>query len=560
MTKISKPKNIRASEILNLEHLHTLILNPRQLCDIELILNGGFSPLNNFMSQEDYQSVLNTMHLANGSLWPIPITLDISKQFADTLSSGEQIALVDIDQSIYAILTVEDMWEPQKKEEALAVYGTDDISHPGVAYLLTQAETVYVSGELTPITIPYHADFKELRQTPAELKKIFTEKKWHHIIGFQTRNPMHRAHFELTLRASQQWHANLLLHPVVGMTKPGDVNYFTRVKCYRHILSYYPKEVAMLSLLPLAMRMAGPREALWHAIIRKNYGCTGFIVGRDHAGPGNNSHGESFYAPYAAQELAIQYQKEIGIQIIPFQEMLYVKELKSYVPANELNSSHTALKVSGTELRQCLKEGKEIPDWFSYPEVIAELRKLFPLKKDQGFTIYFTGLSGAGKSTLAKVLQIKLLEKYHRQVTLLDGDIVRKILSTELGFSHEHRKLNIQRIAYVASEVTKHRGIAICAQISPYTEIRREVRKLISEHGGFIEVYLSTPMDVCEKRDVKGFYQKAKSGLIKDFTGIGDAYEIPETPEITIDTSMGSIEDNVDMILKKILLLGYLPE
>jgi len=559
MTEITIPDRIK-EELKNydLAKLRTLTLTLRQRCDLELIMNGGFHPLNTFMNQSDYLSVLKNTRLSNGSLWSIPIILDITKAFAENLAAGDNIALVDSDSTLYAILTVSECWQPDKKEEAHAVYGTDRHPHPGVEYLYSKTGDIYVSGVLHPIQSPLHFDFNELRHTPAELKQIFSEKNWHEIIAFQTRNPMHRAHQELTLRASQQNNAKLLIHPVVGMTRPGDIDYYARVRCYKYMLAKYPRDTAMLSLLPLAMRMAGPKEALSHAIIRKNYGCTHFIIGRDHAGPGNDSTGQSFYAPYAAQELVSQYEEELGIKVVPFHEMVYVKETKSYMPINQVEKTHTVLRISGTEFRRCLRERIDVPEWFSYPEIIAELRKLFPPKDELGFTLFFTGFSGAGKSTIARALRVRLLEKYDRWVSLLDGDIIRKVLSSELTFSKEHRELNVRRIGFVANEITKHRGIAICAMIAPYSETRKEVRDLISESGGFIEVYLSTPLATCEERNPKGVYTKARAGLIQEFTGISDPYEVPENPEIEIDTSQYSLEECVDLIIEKVRALGYL--
>lgn len=545
-------------ECIDFKKLHTLILTLRQRCDLELIMNGGFVPLTTFMNQQNYNSVVKNMRLANGILWPIPIIFDVSKEFADKLKSDDSIELIDPDGTLYAILTVSEFWQPDKKEEVNAVYGTDHHSHPGVEYIYSKTGDVYVSGKLHTFKLPMHFDFKELRYTPKTLQQAFQQKNWTRIIAFQTRNPMHKAHQELTIRACKQFDANLLIHPVVGMTKPGDIDYYARVRCYKYMLAKYPHNLAMLSLLPLAMRMAGPKEALWHAIIRKNYGCTGFIIGRDHAGPGIDDRDQTFYAPYAAQELVINHENELGISIVPFPEMVYVKETKSYLPITQVEPTQTVLKISGTELRHCLRERIDISEWFSYPEIIDELRKLYPPKDELGFTIFFTGLSGSGKSTLAQAFRIRLLEKYNRWVSLLDGDIVRSILSTELTFSREHRELNIRRIGYVASEITKHRGIAICSLIAPFSDARRAVRNMISEQGGFIEVFLSTPLAVCEERNPKGIYTKARAGLIKNFTGISDPYEKPENPEIELDTSKYSIDQCVDIILEKIRSLGYL--
>ena len=535
-------------------------LTQRQLCDLELILNKGFAPLSGYMKQMDYESVLTDMRLANGAIWPLPIMLDVDIKFADNLSNGDKIALRDPEGVTLAILQINSIWQPDKTKEAVLVYGTEDVAHPGVNYLFNKTNEVYIGGELQGLALPTYYDFRHIRKTPAQLTAILKQLGWQKIVGFQTRNPMHRAHVELTLRAAREHDANLLISPTVGMTKPGDVDYFTRVHCYEKIMGYYPADRAYLNLLPVAMRMAGPREAVWHAIIRKNYGCTHFIVGRDHAGPGKNAQGVNFYEPYAAQQLAINYEKQLGIKIVPFQEMVYLKNKQQYFPINEINKDDEPLNISGTELRRRLQNGLEIPEWFTYPAVIAELRQAYPPKIEQGFTVFFTGLSGAGKSTLAHALMVSLMEKTKRKVTLLDGDIVRKRLSSELGFSKEHRNLNILRIGYVASEITKHKGIAICAPIAPYQATRQAVREMVAESGNFLEVYVSTPLEVCEQRDSKGLYAKARAGLLPEFTGINDPYEIPEKPEITIDTAIMSCEEGVQLIVNKLIELGLIEQ
>ncbi len=387
---------------------------------------------------------------------------------------------------------------------------------------------------------------------------MFLKHGWERVVAFQTRNPMHRAHVELTLRAAAEANANILIHPVVGLTKPGDVNHYTRVRCYEHVLPKYPTGTAMVSLLPLAMRMGGPREAVWHAIIRKNYGCGFFIVGRDHAGPGKDSQGRPFYGPYDAQDLVRKHEAELGIAMVPFRNMVYVEERAEYMQEDEVPEQTRALQISGTELRRRLDKGLELPEWFSYPEVVAELRKSQPPLSRRGFTVFFTGLSGAGKSTLAKGLLVKLLEDGSRPVTLLDGDIVRTHLSSELGFSREHRSVNVRRIGYVASEITKNRGIAVCAPIAPYEADRRFNRELISRYGGYMEVYVNTPLGVCEQRDAKGLYAKARKGLIKQVTGIDDPYEEPSDAEIVIDSSSEDPEILAQKILLHIEKMGYL--
>ena len=533
-------------------------LTPRQICDIELLLNGGFSPLEGFLGKADYDSVVETMRLTDGTLWPIPVNLDVSEKFAETISEGDHIALRDQEGVLIATMTVEDMWTPDKKQEARGVFGTEDEAHPGVNFLFNHANPVYLGGTLSGVESPIHYDFKHLRDTPAEMRSRFAKLGWRKIVAFQTRNPMHRAHQELTFRAAKDVEANLLIQPVVGMTKPGDVDHFTRVRCYEHLLDQYPEQTTALSLLPLAMRMGGPREAMWHAIIRKNYGCTHFIVGRDHAGPGKDSAGNDFYGPYDAQELLQEHRGEMHIEMVPFKMVVFVEDRAQYVPVDQTKEGESVLNISGTEFRRRLQEGLDIPDWFSYPRVIEELRKTHPPRHKQGLVLFFTGLSGSGKSTIANALMVKLMELGGRRVTLLDGDVVRQNLSSELGFSREHRDLNILRIGYVASEIAKNGGIAICAPIAPYAVTRRKVREGVEETGGFVEVHVSTPLETCEQRDRKGLYAKARAGLIKEFTGISDPYEEPEKAEITIDTRDLSPDHAAHRIVVKLESMGYI--
>jgi sulfate adenylyltransferase len=336
------------------------------------------------------------------------------------------------------------------------------------------------------------------------------------------------------------------------MTKPGDVDHFTRVRCYQAVMPHYPLNTAKLALLPLSMRMAGPREAAWHALIRKNYGCTHLIVGRDHAGPGADSQGKPFYGAYDAHALLKKYRADIGIEIVEFKQMEYLPDQNTYEAVENIPPGTETKTISGTELRDRLKRGLEIPAWFTFPEVARQLRTTYPPRSRQGFTVFFTGLSGAGKSTLAKGLMTKLLEIGGRPVTLLDGDIVRKHLSSELGFSKEHRDLNIRRIGFVASEITKNGGIALCAPIAPYDAIRKEVRSMIDTLGGFMLVYLSTPLEVCELRDRKGLYAKARAGIITQFTGISDPYEAPADAELVIDTTDMTPEEAIQEILLRL--------
>ena len=534
-------------------------LTPRQICDVELLLSGGFSPLRGFMNRADYESVCHNMRLKSGVIWPMPITLDVTEEFAQKLQPGSsKVALRDGEGVMLAVLHVDDVWQPDRQAEAKSVFGTASKAHPGADYAINKANPWYVGGTLEGLQPPTHYDFRSLRLTPAELRSEFSRLGWRRVVAFQTRNPMHRAHQELTFRAAKQVEANLLLHPSVGMTKPGDVDYFTRVRCYQLLLSKYPQGTVKLSMLPLAMRMGGPREAIWHGIIRKNHGCTHFIVGRDHAGPGNDTDGKPFYGPYDAQHLFKKHEADIGVTMVPFNMMVYLEDQDKYVPDNEVPKGSRVLNISGTELRQRLNEGRDIPTWFTYPEVVQELRRSYPPRHKQGVTIFFTGLSGSGKSTIANVLLTKFLETGGRPVTILDGDLVRKHLSSELGFSKEHRDINIRRIGYVASEITKNGGIAICAPIAPYEAVRKAVREMIEPLGGFVLVHVATPLETCEQRDRKGLYAKARAGIVKEFTGISDPYEAPQKAEVVINTAELSPEEAAQEIILHLEQQGFI--
>jgi sulfate adenylyltransferase len=534
-------------------------LSPRQLCDLELLLGGSFSPLRGFLGRADHDAVCERMRLACGALWPIPITLDVPRRLADTLAPGRSLlALRDPEGVMLAACHVEEVWEPDLAASAQAVYGTTDRKHPGVAYLLERTHPVFVAGRLEGLQLPAHYDFRPLRLTPAELRAEIARLGWRRVVAFQTRNPMHRAHCELTLRAAKEAQASLLIHPTVGMTKPRDLDHYTRVRAYQAVLHRFPPHTVKLALLALAMRMGGPREALLHAIIRKNFGCTHFIVGRDHAGPGNDSTGKPFYGPYDAQQLLRSHEEELGVKMVPFKQLVYVEDLDTYLPVDEVPAGKRTLDISGTELRQRLADGRELPGWFTFPEVAEELRRTHPPRHRQGFTVFLTGLSGAGKSTIANALVVMFMEMGGRPVTLLDGDIVRKHLSSELNFSKEHRDINIRRIGFVASEITRNGGIAICAPIAPYDEVRKEVRGMIEPGGGFMLVHVATPIEVCEERDRKGLYAKARAGLIKEFTGISDPYEVPADAEVTIDAAALSPEQAAQEILLYLEREGYL--
>ncbi len=538
-------------------------LTPRQLCDLEMLATGAFTPLAGFQGRAAAESVVATMRLppapgeARGALWPIPVTLDVAPGTAAAAVRAGALVLRDPEGLPLAVLRYEEAWEHDREREAEAVYGTLDAAHPGVHHLLHRTNNVAVAGPLEALQLPPHYDFASLRETPRQSRDAFAGLGWRRVVAFQTRNPMHCAHFELTLRAAREQEASLLVHPVVGMTRPGDLDHYTRVRCYQALLHRYPAGLARLALLPLAMRMAGPREALLHAIVRRNFGCTHFIVGRDHAGPGVDPQGRPFYLPYAAQELVARHQEEIGIAMVPFRQMVYVESERRHRPEDEVPAGTATLAISGSELRHRLAAGAEIPEWFTFPEVARELQRTHPPRRHAGFTVFLTGLSGAGKSTIARALQVKLLETGGRPVTLLDGDLVRKQLSSELGFSKEHRDLNIRRIGFVAAEITKNRGVALCAPIAPYDAVRKEVRALIAPLGGFVLVHVATALAVCEARDVKGLYARARAGLLPAFTGISDPYETPEDAEVVVDAGALSPAEAAEAVLRHLEHEGY---
>jgi sulfate adenylyltransferase len=532
-------------------------LTHRQLCDLELLACGAFTPLESFLRQDDYLSVCQKMRLADGTLWPMPVTLDVPRSVVAGARDNQALVLRDPEGVMLAVLWINEAWPVNRLAEAASVFGTTDEAHPGVDYLLHKTNRWYVSGHLEVLRLPEHRDWRGMRLTPAEVRDEFARRGWQRVVAFQTRNPMHRAHQQLTLRAAREADANLLLHPVVGQGKPGDVDAFTRVRCYQAILPSYPPGTAMLSLLPLAMRMGGPREALWHALIRKNYGATHFIVGRDHAGPGVDARGRAFYQPYDSQQMLYSHAAEVGLEIMPFRRMVYLPDRDAYVTEDEVPPGTRARSISGTEQRQLLAGGGDLPTWFTPPAVAAELRRSYPPRTERGFTVFFTGLSGAGKSTIAHTLSATLRE-VGRQVTLLDGDVVRGYLSSDLGFSRKDRDCNVLRIGYVAAEITKHRGIAVCAPIAPYDRARREVRRLVESGGGFVLVHVDTPLDVCEYRDRKGLYARARAGRLPLFTGVSDPYEIPTDADVVLDTTTQSVEAAGQAIIEHLVRLGYL--
>jgi len=538
--------------------LATVTLSHRNLCDLELILNGGFAPLDTFLNKTEYENVLENMHLGDGSIWPMPVTLDVDRRFADSLKSGQEIALRDVQGLLIAIMLVNDVWKPNKKHEALAVYNTLDENHPGVATLLNQVKDYYISGELIPMSSPVHYDYDHLRFTPAQLQETFEQRRWKKIVAFHTHNPMHKVHRELTLQAVKLTGAKLLLHPVSEFSQANDHNHYLRIRCYEHILKTYPKKSTLLGLLPLATRMAGPREALWHAIIRKNYGCTHFIVGRDHASPIQGRSEQKYYRAYDAQTLALTYQNEVGIEIVPMQELIFSHRKMRYYPANKFPKNGKPTSISGTELRNRIINKKAIPEWFTYPDIISELRKTIPHKLQQGFTVLLTGLPNSGKSTIANGLMLKLIEQTGRQVTLLDDNEIRARLSRGLSSSERDKEVCANRVAYVAKEVTRHGGIVVCETPATTLKTRNDMRDMISQSGGFIEVYVSTPMSTCENRNPSGLIGDARATQIKDLVLISNYYEAPEMPEIEIDTSSLEPKEVIENIMKEIRTLGYI--
>lgn len=537
------------------EKLPFVQLSMRSLCDLELLATGGFSPLQTFLNRADYVRVLEEMRLADGTLFPVPITLPVND--ASGLQLDQELALRNSNNNLIAIIRVREIYERQPDLEERAICGPYSEHHP-LAREMHSWHKHYISGELKVLKLPVHYDFPELRRTPAEVRQLLESVGNPNVVAFQTRNPLHRAHEELTKRAAREASATLLLHPSVGMTKPGDIDHYTRVRTYKALIENHYQDVpAVLSLLPLAMRMAGPREALWHAIIRRNHGASHFVVGRDHAGPGADPQGRRFYEPYAARDLAVEHSAEIGVKIMPFEEMVYLADADRYEQITAIPAGARVLSISGTQVRDnYLSQGKSLPEWFTRKETAEILAMAHPPRHRQGFCIWFTGLPSAGKSTIADILTVMLME-HGRQATVLDGDVVRTHLSKGLGFSREDRDTNILRIGFVAAEITRHHGVVICAAVSPYRATRDQVRSMMRSDD-FIEVYVSTPVEVCEQRDIKGFYRKARAGELKGFTGVDDPYEPPLNPEITLETVTSTPEQNARHIISFLAARGVL--
>lgn len=542
------------------ESYPAITLTQRQQCDLELLVTGALSPLKGFMNQHDYDSVIENTTLSDGTVWPLPYYLDLTEEQAASIDIGDKISLRDLEGFMPAILTVESKWQPDKNKEAEKIYGTLDTEHPGVDYVMNTVGNVYIGGKVDAIQLPFHYDFESFRFTPEELRQQFDKLGWHSIVAFHTSKPMHAVHFEMTMRALKQANAHLLIHPVVGMSKPGDLHYYSRVHCYEAILKQYPKNLVFMALIPMAMRMAGPREALMNAIIRQNYGCTHYIVGTEHAGPPNvRDSRKRFYPTGASQKYLKQYEDELEIQIVNIEELCYNEDKEQFITREDSNQAACSNEsFSNLKILDALLKQEEVPSWVTFPAVLEVLRKSYPPRSQQGLTLFFTGLSGSGKSTLARIIYAKFIEEGKRPVTLLDGDVVRQNLSSELGFSRKDRNTNVRRIGYVASEITKNRGIAICAPIAPYKDIRREVRSKIEEYGSFIEIHVSTSIEECESRDRKGLYAKARKGIIPEFTGISDPYDVPENPEIRVDTKGASPMQVAQDIYLYLIREGYI--
>jgi sulfate adenylyltransferase len=535
--------------------LPSVLLSERSVCDLELLATGAFSPLDRFMGQEDHQRVLDDMRLASGYLFPIPVALPVDP--GPPIRIGQDIALRNAKNELLAVMTVEEIYEWDRNKVAQKVFGTLDLRHPLVAEM-HRWRRLNISGPLRVLQLPRHYDFQDLRLTPAQTRARLESFGCSNVVAFQTRNPLHRVHEELTKRAAEEVDGMLLLHPVVGMTRPGDVDHFTRVRTYKALAAnYYDPDRILLALLPLAMRLAGPREALWHALIRRNYGANYLIVGRDHAGPGEDSTGEPFYGPYEAQELVQQYSEELGVGVVPFRMLVYLPDEGRYEEVSKVPSGVRTAVISGTEVREeYLNNGRLLPTWFTRPEIAEIMAETYPPRHKQGVCIWFTGLPGAGKSTTAEVLTV-LLQEHGRQVTLLDGDVVRTHLSNGLGFNQEDRDTNIRRIGFVASEIVRHGGMAVCAAVSPYRATRNDVRNMVGKDH-YVEVFVDTPLEVCKQRDVKGLYAKALRGEIKGFTGIDDPYEAPQHPEIRLDTVNYPAEENARLILDYLMEQGFI--
>ncbi|MFT5113396.1 MAG: sulfate adenylyltransferase [Parasphingorhabdus sp.] len=539
--------------------LNSWTLNRRQLCDLECILNGAFSPLTGYMTRRDYDAVVKNCRLSSGLLWPVPVVLDVPAAFAEKIEPGQGVALRDGEGFMLAVLQVEDKWVPDLELEAQSVYATVSDDHPGVQNLGVNEQVVYLGGSVQGVQLPGHYEFENLWLSPTDVRHQFERSGWNDVVAFQTSRPMHRLHRDVILSVAREHSLHILLHPVVGVSKPGDLNEHGRIHCYQAVMNRFPPHMTMLSLLPLAMRMAGPRESLWHGIVHQNFGCSHFIVGPDDGSPPGFDQGKRYYGEYEAQQFLSQFSDELKIKPVCVERHKYSETLSAFLPVSKMpEQDNGGIQMTEVDLRESLTTDKPVPSWVSFPEVLEKLSRVYPPRNRQGFTLFFTGLSGSGKSTVSRIIYAKLVEDGRRPVTLLDGDIVRLNLSSELGFSKPHRDLNIRRIGFVANEITRNAGVAICAPIAPYRNTRRDVRKQIEESGAFIEIHVATPVEVCESRDRKGLYAKARAGLIPEFTGVSDPYDEPENAELTIDTTDISPMEAVQKVMLYLLKEGYI--
>ena len=557
MNLIASPERIQDIKALALD-LPSLTLGDRQISDLEMLLSGAFAPLDGYLDHKNYQSVVHELRLQSGALWPIPMTLDVTAKFAESLALGDQIALRDGEGLLLALLTLEERWEPDKQEEAEQVFGTSDLKHPGVEQLINGTGSVYLAGKLEGVEIPLHYSFDELWHSPEAVRKQIADNGWQRVIAFQTSRVIHRVQRDMLLEKAAQYDAQLLIHPTLGRTRAGDIDGATRVHAYEAVMSEFPSDLAMLALSPLAMRQAGPREALWHGLIEQNYGASHFLIGPNDSSPRDRSGNSTFYQPYEAHEFVRRYEQELTIKMLCLDERVYDTKQQRYIAVGEVKESDKAHPFREEALNTAMVQRQPLPEWWSFPGVVNALKKVNRPRVKQGFTLFFTGLSGSGKSTVANIVNARLIEEGSRPVTLLDGDIVRLNLSNELGFSHAHRDINVRRIGFVANEITKNGGVAICAPIAPYTASRRYGRSLIEPNGGYIEVFVSTPLETCEARDRKGLYAKARQGIIPEFTGVSDPYEVPENPEITIDTTELTPLAAAEQVWAYLLHAGYI--
>jgi sulfate adenylyltransferase len=537
--------------------LPSIQLSPRSLSDLELLATGALSPLDRFMGRADYLRVVEDMRLDSGLVFPIPVTLPVG----DTpgLREGAEVALRTPHNDVVALMRIEEMWAWDLAREARHVLGTTDVRHPVVTEMHGWGRTC-VSGPLTVLSLPKHHDFSDLRHTPGEVRAALAARGSGRMVAFEASHPLHRADEEMTKRAAGQIGGTLLIHPAVGLNQPGDVEYYARVRSYRLLIArHYDPSRTLLNLVPLATRMAGPREALWHAIVHRNHGATHLIVGRDYADPAVGAGGQLFYGPHEAQAQLERHEGELGVTMVPAGDLVYLPREDRYEETSRVPAGVETATLSAAEVRDdYLAKGRPLPAWFTRPETAVILSQVSPPRASQGFCLWFTGLSGAGKSSIAEAVMVMLLER-GRAVTVLDGDVVRTHLSRGLGFSKEDRDTNIRRIGFVAMEIVRHNGAVICAAVSPYEATRNECRAMVG-NDRFVLVHVDTPIEVCEQRDTKGMYARARRGEIRGFTGIDDPYERPANPDMVLTTTECTPEDNARAVVAHLVKLGFLSE